>query len=120
MKQQTLTGFEKFGKTTRRAQFLADMERVIQKWPRRLRQRDKWRLRLRGARISLSKEENHEQAIAPSGEALHDSGGGSQVLQTASSTPWPTWPHFDSERHAFDIGQEQSQWQMLRSARQAR
>lgn len=29
MKQQTLTGFEKYGKTTRRAQFLADMERVI-------------------------------------------------------------------------------------------
>ena len=29
MKQQTLTGFEKFGKTTRRAQFLAEME---QKW----------------------------------------------------------------------------------------
>ncbi len=25
MKQQTLTGFEKYGKTTRRAQFLADM-----------------------------------------------------------------------------------------------
>ena len=29
MKQQTLTGFEKYGKTTRRAQFLADMDRVI-------------------------------------------------------------------------------------------
>jgi transposase, IS5 family len=29
MKQQTLTGFEKFGKTTRRAQFLSDMERTI-------------------------------------------------------------------------------------------
>jgi transposase, IS5 family len=29
MKQQTLTGFEKFGKTTRRAQFLADMDRII-------------------------------------------------------------------------------------------
>ena len=29
MKQQTLTGFEKYGKTTRRAQFLADMERII-------------------------------------------------------------------------------------------
>ena len=27
MKQQTLTGFEKYGKTTRRAQFLADMDR---------------------------------------------------------------------------------------------
>lgn len=25
MKQQTLTGFEKFGKTTRRAKFLAEM-----------------------------------------------------------------------------------------------
>jgi IS5 family transposase len=32
MKQQTLTGFEKYGKTTRRAQFLADMERIIP-WP---------------------------------------------------------------------------------------
>ena len=32
MKQQTLTGFEKYGKTTRRAQFLADMERIIL-WP---------------------------------------------------------------------------------------
>ena len=32
MKQQTLTGFEKFGKTTRRARFLADMERIIP-WP---------------------------------------------------------------------------------------
>ena len=29
MKQQTLTGFEKYGKTTRRAQFLADMDHVI-------------------------------------------------------------------------------------------
>ena len=29
MKQQTLTGFEKYGKTTRRAQFLAEMERVV-------------------------------------------------------------------------------------------
>lgn len=27
--QQTLTGFEKYGKTTRRAQFLAEMERVV-------------------------------------------------------------------------------------------
>jgi IS5 family transposase len=32
MKQHTLSGFEKYGKTTRRAQFLADMERVIP-WP---------------------------------------------------------------------------------------
>ena len=32
MKQQTLTGFEKYGKTTRRAQFLSDMDRVIP-WP---------------------------------------------------------------------------------------
>ena len=32
MKQQTLSGFEKYGKTTRRAQFLADMERIIP-WP---------------------------------------------------------------------------------------
>lgn len=29
MKQTTLTGFEKYGKTTRRAQFLLDMDRVI-------------------------------------------------------------------------------------------
>ncbi|HEY6923547.1 MAG TPA: IS5 family transposase, partial [Steroidobacteraceae bacterium] len=29
MKQQTLSGFEKFGKTTRRAQFLSDMDRII-------------------------------------------------------------------------------------------
>jgi IS5 family transposase len=29
MKQQTLTGFEKFGKTTRRAQFLSDMDRIV-------------------------------------------------------------------------------------------
>lgn len=29
MKQATLTGFEKFGKTTRRAQFLADMDKII-------------------------------------------------------------------------------------------
>jgi IS5 family transposase len=29
MKQQTLTGFEKYGKTTRRTQFLAEMERVV-------------------------------------------------------------------------------------------
>jgi IS5 family transposase len=29
MKQQTLGGFEKHGKTTRRAQFLADMDRII-------------------------------------------------------------------------------------------
>jgi IS5 family transposase len=29
MKQQALAGFEKFGKTTRRAQFLADMDRII-------------------------------------------------------------------------------------------
>ena len=29
MKQQTLSGFERFGKTTRRAQFLADMDRII-------------------------------------------------------------------------------------------
>jgi hypothetical protein len=28
MKQQTLTGFERYGKTTRRAQFLADMQEV--------------------------------------------------------------------------------------------
>ena len=32
MKQQTLTGFEKYGKTTRRAQFLADMNQIIA-WP---------------------------------------------------------------------------------------
>ena len=32
MKQRTLTGFEKYGKTTRRAQFLADMEQIIP-WP---------------------------------------------------------------------------------------
>ena len=29
MKQQTLSGFEKFGKATRRAQFLSDMDRII-------------------------------------------------------------------------------------------
>jgi len=29
MKQQTLRGFERFGKTTRRAQFLSDMDRII-------------------------------------------------------------------------------------------
>jgi IS5 family transposase len=29
MKQQTLSGFEKYGKTTQRAQFLADMDRII-------------------------------------------------------------------------------------------
>ena len=29
MKQQTLTGFEKYGKTTRRAQFLAEMDRIV-------------------------------------------------------------------------------------------
>ena len=29
MKQQTLSGFEKYGKTTRRAKFLADMDRII-------------------------------------------------------------------------------------------
>lgn len=29
MKQRTLAGFEKFGKTTRRAQFLAEMDRVV-------------------------------------------------------------------------------------------
>ena len=29
MKQQTLTGFEKYGKRTRRAQFLADMDRIV-------------------------------------------------------------------------------------------
>jgi transposase, IS5 family len=29
MKQQTLSGFEKYGKTTRRGQFLADMDRVV-------------------------------------------------------------------------------------------
>ena len=28
MKQTTLTGFEKYGKTTRRAQFLADMQLI--------------------------------------------------------------------------------------------
>jgi IS5 family transposase len=32
MNQQTLTGFENYGKTTRRAQFRADMERIIP-WP---------------------------------------------------------------------------------------
>ena len=29
MKQQTLIGFEKHAKTTRRAQFLADMDKII-------------------------------------------------------------------------------------------
>ncbi len=29
MKQQTLAGFEKYGKNTRRAQFLAEMDRVV-------------------------------------------------------------------------------------------
>src|SRR5665811_1834737 len=29
MKQQTLTGFERYGKTTRRAQFLADMQVIV-------------------------------------------------------------------------------------------
>ena len=32
MKQQTLTGFEKYAKTTRRAQFLANMDRIVP-WP---------------------------------------------------------------------------------------
>jgi hypothetical protein len=32
MKQQAMTGFEKYGKATRRAQFLADMDRIIP-WP---------------------------------------------------------------------------------------
>ena len=32
MKQQTPTGFEKYGKTTRRAKFLADLDRIIP-WP---------------------------------------------------------------------------------------
>jgi IS5 family transposase len=32
MKQQTLTGFEKYAKTTRRAQFLAEMDRIVP-WP---------------------------------------------------------------------------------------
>jgi IS5 family transposase len=32
MKQQTLTGFERYAKTTRRAQFLADMDKIIP-WP---------------------------------------------------------------------------------------
>lgn len=32
MKQHTLSGFEKYGKRTRRAQFLADMDRIIP-WP---------------------------------------------------------------------------------------
>ena len=32
MKQPTLTGFEKYGKTMRRAQFLADMDKIIP-WP---------------------------------------------------------------------------------------
>jgi IS5 family transposase len=32
MKQQGLTGFEKYGKTTRRAKFLTDMDRIIP-WP---------------------------------------------------------------------------------------
>ena len=32
MKQQTLTGFEKYAKTTRRARFLADMDKIIP-WP---------------------------------------------------------------------------------------
>ena len=29
MKQQTLSAFEKYGKTTRRAQFLAEMDQVL-------------------------------------------------------------------------------------------
>ncbi|MCM2311420.1 MAG: IS5/IS1182 family transposase, partial [Steroidobacteraceae bacterium] len=29
MQQPTLTGFEKYGKTTRREQFLAEMDRVV-------------------------------------------------------------------------------------------
>jgi len=29
MKQQTLTGFERYAKTTRRAQFLADMHVIV-------------------------------------------------------------------------------------------
>lgn len=32
MKQQTLTGFERYGKTTRRAQFLAQMDQIVP-WP---------------------------------------------------------------------------------------
>ena len=32
MKPQTLTGFERYGKTTRRERFLADVDRVIP-WP---------------------------------------------------------------------------------------
>jgi IS5 family transposase len=32
MKQQTLAGFEKYAKTTRRAQFLAEMDRIVP-WP---------------------------------------------------------------------------------------
>jgi hypothetical protein len=38
MKQQTLTGFEKYAKKTRRAQFLADMEKIIKR-PHRAKQR---------------------------------------------------------------------------------
>lgn len=32
MKQQTLAGFERYGKTTRRAQFLAQMDQVVPWW----------------------------------------------------------------------------------------
>ena len=32
MKQQTMRGFEMYGKTTRRTQFLADMDQIIP-WP---------------------------------------------------------------------------------------
>jgi hypothetical protein len=41
MKQQTLTGFEKYRKRTRRAQFLVDMDKII-KCPHRAKQRT-WR-----------------------------------------------------------------------------
>ena len=39
MKQQTLSGIDKFGKTTRRAQFLSDMDRIFhgRSLPRRSR-----------------------------------------------------------------------------------
>lgn len=87
MKRPTLTAFGRYGKTTRRAQFLADMQALCPwaqltavvepfypkisdeggrlSWPHSFRQRDRWKLRSLQARISLEKKESHDEGIPP-------------------------------------------------------
>lgn len=85
MEQQTLTGFEKVGKTTRRAQFLLDMEQIIP-WPELTAVND----HLQRSGIKISKGTIVDATIigAPSSTKNQDGKRDPEMHQTAKGQQW--------------------------------